>query len=45
MTIYSLYQENYAAVMALDAFERVLRAWIEFSRAPPHAKARTIVVV
>ncbi len=44
-TIYSLYQENYAAGMNLDAFETVLRAWLDFVQSPPDANAsRTIEV-
>jgi len=33
--IYSLYQEDYAADMDLDAFEKALRAWIKFIQKSP----------
>jgi len=44
-TIYSLYQEDYAMKMSLDAFEKALRAWFDFVQSPPDAKVfKTIEV-
>jgi hypothetical protein len=45
VTIFSLYQEDYAMDMDLDAFEAALRAWIDFIQTPPDANASKSIEV
>lgn len=44
-TIYSLYDEQYVETIDLDAFEKALRAWIEFIQTPPDAKAAKTIEI
>jgi hypothetical protein len=43
--IYSEFQEGYATEMNVDAFEQVLRAWIEFIQTPPDSNTSVTLEV